>query len=121
MVAAGVGVFLNGPTAVVDLVMALAAEQYRVVRQGQTAVLPVDDVVGDAPFGFSAATDAALVPGDEHIPKLVVKGCSPPPSAEVRVKSSAIASARGCRASRCSRQGTACHAKSVALVDLWSG
>lgn len=63
--AGGVGVVFDCPVAVVDLVVAGVAEQYEVVLLGGAAVLPFDDVVGDAPFGFGPTADAALVSGYE--------------------------------------------------------
>ena len=59
--AVGVGVVLDRPVAVV----AGVAKQYEVVLLGGTAVLPFDDVVGDAPFGFGPTADAALVSGGD--------------------------------------------------------
>ena len=63
--AAGIGVVFDCPVAVVDLVVAGVAEQHEVVLLGEAAVLPFDDVVGDAPFVFGSAADASLVSGYE--------------------------------------------------------
>ena len=63
--AVGVGVFFYLPVAVVGFVVAGVAEQHQVVLLGGSAVLPFGDVVGDAPFGFGPAADAALVAGGD--------------------------------------------------------
>ena len=61
----GFGVVFDGPVAVVDFVVAVVAELDEVVLLGGSAVLPFNDVVGDAPFGLFAAADAALVAGGD--------------------------------------------------------
>ena len=61
MVFTGLGVFLDLIAAVVGFVVAFVAEEYEVVWLGWSAVCPVCDVVGDAPFGCFVAADAAIV------------------------------------------------------------
>ena len=55
--AVGVGVVFYLPVAVVGFVVAGVAEQHQVVLLGGSAVLPFDDVVGHAPFGFGPAAE----------------------------------------------------------------
>ena len=58
------------PVTVVGFVVAGVAEQHQVVLLGGSAVLPFDDVVGHAPFGFGPAADATLVAGGDGGPEL---------------------------------------------------
>ena len=63
--ASGVGVVFDLVVSMVGFVVAVVAELYEVVWLGGSAVFPVDDVVGDAPFGFGPAADAALISGGD--------------------------------------------------------
>lgn len=67
--ATGVGVLLHSPVVVVDLVVTRVTQQHQVVGLGGSAVLPFDDVVRDAPFGFDSAADAAPISGFQGGPE----------------------------------------------------
>lgn len=58
------------PVAVMDFVVTVVAELHEVVGLGGAVVFPVDDVVGDAPLGFSSTADAPLVPSGNGGPEL---------------------------------------------------
>ena len=67
------------PLVVVDLVVAVVADQYQVVEVGGSVVGPPDDVMGSTPQWVRAASDAALISGDQGDPLRFAGGAQPAP------------------------------------------